>query len=247
MEIQNQPATKLHQIKPVFSTPLVTPIADTEKIMHAWKNFQNLKLELLDDSDYVTINGEKYGRKSAFRKLALAFGISTEIMREERVELKNGFCYEITMKATAPSGRFMTAVASCHSNERQFNKDSDVRAISQTRATTRCIGDLISWSTPSAEEMMTDMPGQDNVDAKSILKKNWFQEIVSNPENRPVRTEEQIASRLLSDKQRSLLVSLIGERIHEPNEREQELEKIQSLTKSEASELISKMLDNKFN
>ncbi|PLX27652.1 hypothetical protein C0583_00225 [Candidatus Parcubacteria bacterium] len=247
MEIQNEAVTQLHQVKPVLSSPLVMPVVDNHKILEAWRNFNELKMKLLEDSDFIILKGEKYAKKSAFRKLAFAFGISCEIKREERVELDDGYAYEITMRSSSPSGRFMTSVASCHSNERHFSKDSDVRAIAQTRATNRAVADLIGWSAPSAEEMMTELPEPDERPTHEATPNNWFEKIISNPENRPVRTEEQIASRLLSSKQRSLLISLIGEKIHDPEERENQLAMVDSLSKGEAHQLISDMLTKKYN
>ncbi|MEA1962909.1 MAG: hypothetical protein U9M94_01570 [Patescibacteria group bacterium] len=244
MEIQNQAATKLHQAKPILLTPLVVPITSNDKILEAWNNFNDLKLKLLEDSDFISIKGEKYAKKSAFRKLALAFGISTEIMREKRIELKNdGYAYEITMRASSPSGRFMSAVASCHSDERKFNKASDVRAIAQTRATNRSVADLIGWSAPSAEEMMSEPMEGTNDKPESM--NDFFNKVVCDPNNKPIRKEQ--ISKPLSEKQRSLLVSLISERVHEPEEREKQLELIDSLSKSEAHEMISEILNNKFN
>jgi hypothetical protein len=152
------------------------------------------------------------------------------------------------MKASSPSGRFMTAVASCHSNEKRFSKDSDIRAIAQTRATNRCIADLIGWSAPSAEEMMSDVPESEEepAPAHSSSQRDWFERVACDPANKPVRTEEQIAKRLISPKQRALLISLINERIHEPEERENQLQMVDSLTKSEAHQLISNLLENKY-
>jgi len=246
MEIQNQTITKLHQAKPILLSPLVVPIASNEKILDAWQNFNELKLKLLEDSDFISIKGEKYAKKSTFRKLALAFGVSTEIMREKRIELKNdGYAYEITMRAFSPSGRFMSAVASCHSDERKFNKTSDVRAIAQTRATNRAIADLIGWSAPSAEEMMSEP--MDGTNDKPESRNEWFDRVVCNPDNKPIRAKEQNADKPISDKQRSLLVSLISERVHEPEERERQLETIDGLSKSDAHEMISGILNNKFN
>jgi hypothetical protein len=70
--------------------------------------------------------------------------------------------------------------------------------------------------------------------------------VACDPANKPVRTEEQIAKRLISPKQRALLISLINERIHEPEERENQLQMVDSLTKSEAHQLISNLLENKY-
>ena len=60
------------------------------------------------------------------------------------MNLDDYFIYEITVRATSPSGRYSEACASCASNERDFTHlENDVRATSQTRATNRAISDLI--------------------------------------------------------------------------------------------------------
>ena len=242
--VQTQAVTKLHQTKPDITIPLVIPVTSNDKIMEAWNNFNELKLKLLEDKDFVEIQGEKFAKKSTFRKLALAFGISTELIKEERREFKNGFGYEITMKAIAPSGRFMTAMASCHSDERKFNKDSDVRAIAQTRATNRCIADLIGWSAPSAEEMLADMPSEEPVASKDNSEEidreyidNMFQDADNEQASAPHSDD------LITGKQKNLLISLFYQKISDTAERSRRMDMIDGLSKSDASEVISELLE----
>ncbi|MFA6446705.1 MAG: hypothetical protein WCW31_00415 [Patescibacteria group bacterium] len=216
-----QPAVQIHRERSVSEFPLVSPVASNDKIMEAWQNFQDLKLKLLDASDFVEVRGEKLAKKSAYRKLALAFGISTELIREDRLEFKSGTAYLITMKAISPSGRFMTAVASCHSDERKFTKSSDVRAIAETRATTRSIANLIGWSAPSAEEVLAD---EEPIQAKRT-------------ESPPMVNYDE-----MTDRQKKLLTELINQRNPEPEERESALNVIEGLSKVDASSLISEML-----
>ncbi|MDD2785913.1 MAG: hypothetical protein PHS79_03405 [Patescibacteria group bacterium] len=214
------PAVQIHQTKPEVAPPL-SPVADNDQIMRVWNNFNELKLRLLDDNDFVTVGGEKLAKKSAFRKLALAFGISTEIVKEERVTI-NGFdAFLISIKAIAPSGRFMVALGSCYEKERKFNKPSDVRAIAETRATNRSIANLIGWSAPSAEEMIIE---DDPVSSS-------YPDAAASP-----------AVDLMTERQKSLLVQLINQRNEDPDERENALGMIEGLSKADASSLISEML-----
>lgn len=160
---------------------LVKPVLDTQSIIDWWKNYQDLKSKLLQQSDYQTIKDKTYIKKSWFRKLATAFGISIEITKEERKDLKDHnnnsyFIYEITAKAIAPNGRFSTACASCSSNERSFNHpEHDVRATAQTRATNRAISDLIWTWEVSAEEMGHDMSQvkTNDISTCSVSKLNY--------------------------------------------------------------------------
>jgi hypothetical protein len=235
---------ELHKTKPIIQTPLVVPITSNDKIIEAWNNFQELKAKLLDDSDFVLIDNENYPKKSAFRKLALAFGLTVEITKEERIELKNGFGYEISMKAIAPSGRSMSAVASCHSNERRFNKDSDVRAIAQTRCTNRSIADLVGWSQPSsAEEIMSEVELPKETDNIQKDQNDWISNIsFDNEEEETGRIPSN--DNMLTEKQHNLLVSLITEKIIDSDERERKLQEIESFNKSDASDAISSLIEN---
>jgi len=215
-----EPAVQILKNKPEVIDPLLKPLADNDYIIRVWNNFNNLKLKLLDDSDFVEVKGEKYARKSAFRKLALAFGISTDILREDRLIIAGKDAYLVSVKAIAPNGRFMTSVGSCHEAERKFNKPSDVRAIAETRATNRAIANLLGWAAPSAEEIIADdgeayAPTQDYSDDPNMM----------------------------TDRQKKLLEQLITQRNPDPDERENALAIIESgLSKSDASNLIKSML-----
>jgi hypothetical protein len=216
-----EPAIQIHQNKKEVLDPLLKPLADNDFIIRVWKNFNDLKLKLLDDSDFVNVRGEKLAKKSAFRKLALAFGISTEILREERVIINEKDAYLVSVRAIAPNGRFMTSVGSCHEAERKFNKPSDVRAIAETRATNRAIANLLGWATPSAEEMIVE----DDIEQDTEIGQS-----VERDENQ------------MSDRQKKLLTQLILQRNPDPEERENALVMIEGLSKVDASSLISSML-----
>lgn len=100
--------------------PIIAPVASIEQIAMSYKEYLNLKSKLLNESDYMTIAGKQYMKKSGYRKLSLAFGISTEIIHQERKDLDDRFVYTVTVKATSPSGRYMTASGACASTERKF-------------------------------------------------------------------------------------------------------------------------------
>lgn len=125
------------------TTPII-PIAPIEQIALSYQEFMNIKNKLLSESDYQAIGNKQFMKKSAYRKLALAFAISTEIIHQERKDLEERFVYTITVKATSPSGRYMTASGACSSTERKFaHIDHDCYAIAGTRAVNRAISDLL--------------------------------------------------------------------------------------------------------
>lgn len=150
-------------------TIILRPISTVENIIETYREYNNLKDRLLIDSDYQLIRWKKCIKKAGFRKLATAFWISTEITRENRVNLDGYFIYEITCRATAPSGRYSEACASCASNERDFTHlENDVRATAQTRATNRAISDLIGTGEISAEEIDEWLKGKTTVDNEKL-------------------------------------------------------------------------------
>jgi hypothetical protein len=148
--------TDIVEVQPSVVKPAVSPREAKEN----WQLFQNLKRELLDKGDYAKIQQKNYIKKSGFRKLAVAFNISDEIIEEERTEREDGsFFWRIKAKATAPNGRCSTGVAICDSRERNFaHVEHDVYATAHTRAKNRAISDLVAGGVVSYEEMETEPP-----------------------------------------------------------------------------------------
>lgn len=139
--------------------PLVTP----EQARKAWKQYEELCKAILAPEDLVKItsfNGKKsivkyFKTKSAWRKISTAFNLSTEIIKEDRLERDGYFVVQITARTTAPNGRFVDGTGACASNERKFTHlEHDVRAQAETRAKNRSIADLIGGGEVSAEEVM---------------------------------------------------------------------------------------------
>ena len=144
----------------------VTKVAQLEHIMlpavaaARMKLFEELKLSLLTDSDIQTIDykGAKrsFIKRSGYRKLALAFNISDEIIKEEtQQEPTTGLTvWRIHVRATEHSGRSAVGIGACSSKERAFaHPDHDIYATAHTRAKNRAIADLIGQGEVSAEEM----------------------------------------------------------------------------------------------
>jgi hypothetical protein len=147
------------EIVPAVTMPaLVRPIAEPEEIVAAWKQFEDLKQRILTHIDFQEIQGKPRILKSGWRKIAAAFGISDQLVQEERREYTTAggqpyFVWEVTARAIAPNGRYADAVGSCASNERRFSHlDHDTRATAHTRAKNRAVSDLVGGGEVSAEE-----------------------------------------------------------------------------------------------
>lgn len=222
------PIHELHTVPLENQTSLVSPVTSVDTIVKAWESFKELKFRLLNETDFILIRGERFAKKSAFRKLALAFGISVELVREDHLTFKDSTAFLLTARASSPNGRYMTAVGSCHTDEKKFSKASDARAVAQTRATNRCIADLIGWAAPSAEEVIGEEVEPPH--------RELLQEQVRGEEPRELKSA-------MTERQRALLVSLINQKIVDPEEREVALSVIHSYSKEDASSVISSYLE----
>ncbi len=140
-------------------TSLIRPVASADEVLAAWRQFQDVKRSLLTLEDYQDIQGRPRIKKSGWRKIAAAFGISDALLREERREVESPagrhFVWEVSARAIAPNGRYADAVGSCASTERRFaHLEHDVRSTAHTRAKNRAIADLVGGGELSAEEIV---------------------------------------------------------------------------------------------
>jgi hypothetical protein len=133
-------------------------VADVEQAFH---DYQRLCAVLLDDDDVQRIQGRTFRKKSAWRKLAVAFGVSCEVLERiyDRDETGKIIRAEIVVRAYAPNGRHMDGLGICDVSERRFSKPQhDVPATAMTRATNRACADLFGMGEVSAEEILDDAP-----------------------------------------------------------------------------------------
>lgn len=148
---------------------------NVDAALEEWEAYQLFTEKLLDESDYQDIRGKKFKKKSAWRKYARAFNISTTIvekiiMRDEKGRVTGA---EFTVRATLPNGRFVEAWGSCSKREgAKSHPDHDIPATAQTRATNRAIADLIGAGEVTAEEMMSENRSNAFANAKAKTKKN---------------------------------------------------------------------------
>lgn len=145
------------QTKAIVPMP-VSPLVSAAEAAKQWALFEALKAKLLNEEDYQAIAGKRYIKRSGFRKIAVYFGISDRIIKEERTDRDDGsFCWHVEVEAIAPNGRCCVGVGACDSRERKFaHLEHDVYATAQTRAKSRAISDLVAGGAVSAEELTSD-------------------------------------------------------------------------------------------
>lgn len=145
---------------------LVRPVASTNEIVQNFKLFQEMKNQILDKSDFQSVSGREFIKKSGWRKIAAAFGISLETVEEKRLELEDGhYGVRYTVRAIAPGGRYTDGVGLCSTDEKRFSgrndtghKVHDIYSTAYTRAANRAVSDLVGGGEVSYEEAA----GEDN-------------------------------------------------------------------------------------
>ena len=169
-------------------TDLLTAAPVTE-VVALQQQYRELCTGLLDArEDFQRIGSSDFKKKSAWRKLAVAFNVSTEVLdeRETRDEAGRIVRARYHVRATAPNGRHWDGIGVCDVRERcclpgcskggshrhcpaalenlclgftHFsNAEHDVPATAHTRASNRACADLFGLGEVSAEEVSDRAP-----------------------------------------------------------------------------------------
>ena len=189
---------------------LVVPGATIDEIVGAMDDYQRLCQALLDKNDWQTIQGKRFPKRSAWRKLAVAYGVSFQIIDRnirygDEGELVGA---DFVVRATAPNGRFADGWGAASSTEKGAGRAAgkayhDIPATAETRAKNRAAADLFGMGEVSAEEvdrsaMFAPKPVLDNLrnrldnlsDGDKDQLRDWWKE--SNIPQFPNLTVEQV-------------------------------------------------------
>lgn len=155
---------------------LVRPAGTIREIEQAFADYQTLCQRLLDAGDYQRIGDREFRKKSAWRKLALAFGVSFQHVSHvyERDDDGRLLRVEFIYRAIAPNGRYAEAFGAAHASEltgaraRSANPEHDLPATAETRAKNRAASDLFGMGEVSAEEI-TDRGPPQGVDRDGVI------------------------------------------------------------------------------
>lgn len=113
-------------------------------------------LSLIGPNDVQVEGGRSFKKKSAWRKLARHFTISTSVVDVQREMLGEHFLALVTVRASAPWGQSADAVGACCTDEatgRRTITVADAIATAETRATNRATSNLIAMGEVTAEEI----------------------------------------------------------------------------------------------
>ena len=96
-----------HALAPLPQGGMVRPVGSIDEIVQAWEAFQDVKARLITSDDLQHLGeGRIFPKKSAWRKIAAAFGVSDDIVHEEQVTYEDGsFLWRFWVRAIAPNGR----------------------------------------------------------------------------------------------------------------------------------------------
>lgn len=95
---------------------IVRQAVPTVEVKAAQDAYHSLCLDLLDHNDVMKIGKKEFRKKSAWRKLAVAFNVSVELIGRpiyERNEAGHIIRAEVIARATAPNGRIMDGFGAC--------------------------------------------------------------------------------------------------------------------------------------
>jgi hypothetical protein len=137
---------------------------DPEALVESFKEYVALRGKLLTPDDYQSAGGGKqFVKKSGWRKIATAFGLNLELVKDqvERDESGQVVRASVVARAIAPNGRFADGDGHCSVEEERFsgprgNKsklENDLRGTAATRATNRAVSNLVGMGEVSAEEV----------------------------------------------------------------------------------------------
>jgi len=148
--------SELAPIEEPMERPLV-PVANVTELVEAMKRFEEIKRGLLTDQDLYTAKDNQVRiRKSGWRKLALAFNLSDEVLESTYLAneaLPGSWIYRVRVRVISRGGRSVQGVGAASTTERPFaNPAHDCFALAHTRAKSRAIADMLGSSDLVAEE-----------------------------------------------------------------------------------------------
>jgi hypothetical protein len=153
--------------------PRVEPLLpmDSGSARQAMNAYQETTRAMLDARDWIGTPGqpESFVKRSGWSKIANAYGLSTELLREDIERSADHAEGEpvrahAVVRAISKTGRYADGDGACAVNEPRFRNASgrqklehDLPATAVTRATNRAISNLVGFGQVSAEEVDADV------------------------------------------------------------------------------------------
>jgi hypothetical protein len=156
--VEDAPSTALTRVRHEVLVPL-----DVTEQAAAMRIYQEGLKSILDENDWQNAGrGEKFVKKSGWRKIAAWYSLSIQLIQDnvDRADDGSVMRAQVWARAIAPNGRYADADGYCDVSESRFarNKaklENDLRGTASTRAINRAISNLVGMGAVSHEEMVT--------------------------------------------------------------------------------------------
>lgn len=163
---EGQAATPSTELVEASAAHVIAPAAAAD-VVAAMTAYQDLLPQLLTDDDYQNADDKRFVKKSGWRKIAKAFGLSVELLGApviDRDPMGRPIRARVVARAThPPTGQFSDGDGYCSIDEQRFSggrseqalkkAENDLPATATTRAKNRAISDLVGMGEVSAEEV----------------------------------------------------------------------------------------------
>lgn len=228
----------------IVNSPVVE--GDPQKIL----NFAHLAAKSLiavikSKPKQFVINNEQYLSFEDWQTVARFYNTTVGVDWTKPV-MKNSQTFGYECKAVAyKNGQIISsAEASCSREEYNWaDKPAfQIKSMAQTRAMAKCLRNVFAWVVVLAGYKPT--PAEEMVDTTANLNSREDAITVATPydNSRSREWENRPDANRITDKQKNLLVDLIGQKIADEDEQAERIGQVDSLSKWEASEAISELL-----
>jgi hypothetical protein len=168
----------------IHVTPDVLLPVSVDEARGAMRAYQEVVAAILEPTDWQGRPNYPgaFVKKSGFRKIAKAYGLSLELISEavDRDDTGRVVRASYTYRAVAANGQHTDATGHCSVDEKRFAREegrqkleNDLRATAETRAKNRAISDLVAFGQVSAEEV-ADSPETTGVELPA-----WAQDVTN--------------------------------------------------------------------
>jgi hypothetical protein len=212
---------------------VLRPAGSVADIVAAYKEYEELKRQLLTDDDWYSVAGQPAKlKRSGWQKLATAFGLEDDIVVESEVQDSKDpmhWTSKITVEARAKNGRTSIGVGACSTREFSWRLDPDgritylqpskrtgqhevmplahfVRSKAHTRAKLRAIADMLGGAEQVEGELEEEPPSQAPTPAARTTQSEGFK---GSPQQKIDVGQRAVALNFLKDVLGEDLVKLI--------------------------------------
>lgn len=151
--------TKSYPIQTNIQSSDITLPTEADVDQHL-KMYNYVKKKVVSNSDFASVKGKKFLKKSGVRKFIQAFGISIELVDKTQYATKinglNDYHAEVRVRAITQKGQSVEGIGIKSMSELFEKNMHNLVATAWTRAVNRAILDLVAFGEVSAEEIMTN-------------------------------------------------------------------------------------------